>query len=77
MGPTIGAHARGLADATDTSGYLRFLRAFIAAVDAAMAAEGVDPDVRDRVVERVYGMPALDEPTPVRPDGPPVNAPGW
>ncbi len=36
-------------------GYLYWLRALVNLADRAMADEGVDPDVRDRVVARLYG----------------------
>lgn len=42
------------------SGYLHLLKAVVNAMDAAMAAEGVDADVRDRVVARVMGTPTPD-----------------
>jgi hypothetical protein len=61
------------------SGYLRYLKALLNHVDQAMAAEGVEPEVRDRVVSRVlYGAPTPDlepaEPAARTLVGPPVNA---
>jgi hypothetical protein len=60
----IGAHAQGLAEAGgDEADYLKFLKSLVGYFDRAMTAEGVDPDVRDRVVSRVlYGVPTPEAP---------------
>ena len=56
--------------------YLRYLKALLNHVDQAMAAEGVEPDVRDRVISRVlHGTPAPgdEEPAERAVFGPAVN----
>lgn len=48
----------------DTGGYLTWLKQLITLFDRAMDEEGVTADVRDRVVERVYGA-RIPKPEPV------------
>lgn len=60
------------------SDYLAYLKALLNHVDQAMAAEGVDPDVRDRVVSRVlHGAPEPADTADRQRSEPPVNASGW
>lgn len=57
--------------------HLRYLKALLNHVDRAMAAEGIEPEVRDRVISRVlYGTPTPGDETPETSPkiGPPINA---
>lgn len=64
-------------EAHDVSDYLAYLKALLNHVDQAMTEEGIEPEIRDRVVSRVlYGAPTPDDvPAEAAPrTGPPINA---